>query len=117
MSFGLTEPLFNFYEKEGYAPVYLRQTPNDLTGEHSCILIRVRVASLSHLYPLDCSAVPGAPQSGWLASFVADFQNRLISLLAFQFRAFSTRLAMRLLSRKLVESVVGDKKWGRGGGV
>ena len=59
--------------------------------------------------------MPGAPQSGWLASFVADFQNRLISLLAFQFRAFSTRLAMRLLSRKLVESVVGDKKWGRGG--
>ena len=41
MSFGLTEQLFNFYQKEGYAPVYLRQTPNDLTGEHSCILIRV----------------------------------------------------------------------------
>ena len=49
MTFGLTEPLFNFYEKEGYAPVYLRQTPNDLTGEHSCILIRVRAIPLSHL--------------------------------------------------------------------
>lgn len=48
---------------------------------------------------------------------MSDFQNRLISLLAFQFRAFSTRLAMRLLSRKLVESVVGEKKWGSWGNV
>ena len=41
MSFGLTESLFNFYEREGYAPVYLRQTANELTGEHSCVLLRV----------------------------------------------------------------------------
>ena len=41
VSFGLTESLFNFYEREGYAPVYLRQTANELTGEHSCVLLRV----------------------------------------------------------------------------
>lgn len=48
VSFGLTEQLFNFYEKEGYAPVYLRQTENELTGEHSCVLIKVLLFPLSH---------------------------------------------------------------------
>ena len=60
--------------------------------------------------PLDCTALTDAPVAGWLCSFVDDFQHRFINLLAFQFRAFSTRLAMRLLSRKLVEGVAGEKK-------
>lgn len=106
MSFGLTESLFNFYEREGYAPVYLRQTANELTGEHSCVLLRVFSSfSLAHSQPLDCSAMPDAPSDGWLASFVADFQHRFINLLAFQFRAFPARLALRLLAKKLVLSV------------
>lgn len=49
MSFGLTEELFNFYEKEGYAPVYLRQTANELTGEHSCVLLRVALRRCAEL--------------------------------------------------------------------
>lgn len=31
-SFGLTQPLFNFWSRAGYAPVYLRQTASDITG-------------------------------------------------------------------------------------
>ena len=31
-SFGLTQPLFNFWSRAGYAPVYLRQTGSDITG-------------------------------------------------------------------------------------
>jgi len=38
-SFGLTLHLFNFWMKNGYSPVYIRQTRNDVTGEHSCIMI------------------------------------------------------------------------------
>ena len=41
--------LFNFYEKEGYAPVYLRQTANELTGEHSCVLLRVALRRCAEL--------------------------------------------------------------------
>jgi N-acetyltransferase 10 len=39
-SFGVTLPLFNFWDKSGFKPVYVRQTPNELTGEHTCIMIR-----------------------------------------------------------------------------
>ena len=41
VAFGLTSPLYNYYYKNGYGCVYIRQTENELTGEHSCIMIKV----------------------------------------------------------------------------
>ena len=38
-SFGLTEPLFRFWHRNGFLPAYLRQTKNELTGEHSTVLL------------------------------------------------------------------------------
>lgn len=32
-SYGLTAPLLGFWQRAGYQPVYLRQTPSDVTGE------------------------------------------------------------------------------------
>lgn len=40
VSFGLTLNLLKFWKKAGYVPVYLRQTTNELTGEHSCIMLK-----------------------------------------------------------------------------
>jgi N-acetyltransferase 10 len=40
VSFGLTSDLLRFWKKLGFLPVYLRQTANDLTGEHSCIVLK-----------------------------------------------------------------------------
>ena len=31
-SFGLTQPLLAFWRRAGYCPVYLRQSPSDVTG-------------------------------------------------------------------------------------
>mmetsp|Transcript_5564 Transcript_5564/g.9540 ORF Transcript_5564/g.9540 Transcript_5564/m.9540 type:complete len:151 (+) Transcript_5564:1971-2423(+) len=39
-SFGLTKELFQFWRKSMFVPVYLRQTANELTGEHTCLMIR-----------------------------------------------------------------------------
>ncbi|MBV5336001.1 GNAT family N-acetyltransferase, partial [bacterium] len=40
-SFGLTPSLHNFWhDRVGMTLLYLRQTPNELTGEHSAIMIR-----------------------------------------------------------------------------
>ncbi|KAJ2172150.1 N-acetyltransferase 10, partial [Coemansia sp. RSA 532] len=36
VSYGLTSRLHKFWRSSGYAPVYLRQTSNELTGEYSC---------------------------------------------------------------------------------
>jgi N-acetyltransferase 10 len=40
VSFGLTSDLLRFWKKLGFLPVYLRQTANELTGEHSCIILK-----------------------------------------------------------------------------
>lgn len=39
-SFGVTKELFTFWKKNNFVPIYLRQTANELTGEHTCVMIR-----------------------------------------------------------------------------
>jgi N-acetyltransferase 10 len=45
VSFGLTGPLLKFWQKLGFAPVYLRQTASDVTGEHTCIVLKALAAA------------------------------------------------------------------------
>jgi len=39
-SFGFTQVLLKFWKKNGYEPVYLRQTASDVTSEHSGIMLK-----------------------------------------------------------------------------
>ena len=56
VSYGVTKDLFTFWVRAGFRPVYLRQTINELTGEHSTIMIK----------PLECTDVEGAPAPDWI---------------------------------------------------
>jgi N-acetyltransferase 10 len=40
VAFGTSPKLFEFWRKCGFKPVYLRQTPNEATGEFSCIVLK-----------------------------------------------------------------------------
>ncbi|EXJ67311.1 tRNA(Met) cytidine acetyltransferase [Cladophialophora psammophila CBS 110553] len=75
VSFGLTQPLHKFWKRHSFAPVYLRQTPNELTGEHSCVMLR----------PLSTSTTT---DNSWLAAYAQDFHRRFLTLLSYQFRTF-----------------------------
>ena len=59
VSFGITEPLFKFWKRSGYTPVYLRQTANDITGEYTCIMFK----------ELKSDDLPVAASPEWLARF------------------------------------------------
>lgn len=87
-SFGLTHHLFSFWSKNGYKPVYLRQTPSDVTGEHSVLMMK----------PLRSEDVNN-PQ--WLNPFVGDFKQRFLSLLNGPFREMELSLALTILAPKL----------------
>ncbi|RYE95256.1 MAG: GNAT family N-acetyltransferase, partial [Methanobacteriota archaeon] len=89
VSYGLTLQLFNFWKRAGYAPMYLRQTPNDLTAEHTAIMLK----------PLNTSDMPAAeaPRAGWHLGFVADFTRRFMTLLSFEFRQLDVTLALSVL--------------------
>ncbi|KIW07929.1 uncharacterized protein PV09_01836 [Verruconis gallopava] len=82
VSYGLTQPLLKFWNRGGFAPVYLRQTPNDLTGEHTSVMIRAL-----HKDENDVS---------WLGAFARDFHHRFLNLLSYQFRTFPASLSLTI---------------------
>ncbi|XP_047003929.1 RNA cytidine acetyltransferase [Schistocerca americana] len=91
VSFGLTAELLKFWKRAKFVPVYLRQTTNELTGEHSCIMLRT----------INSSGEDSVErQDGWLCAFGSDFCRRFSSLLGFQFRTFSPALALSVLHNK-----------------
>ncbi|EMP28162.1 N-acetyltransferase 10 [Chelonia mydas] len=90
VSYGLTPRLLKFWKRAGFVPVYLRQTPNDLTGEHSCIMLKMLNEEESE-------------QEHWLAAFWKDFRRRFLSLLSYQFSAFPPSLALNILQNKNIK--------------
>uniref|UniRef100_A0A669BNR4 RNA cytidine acetyltransferase n=1 Tax=Oreochromis niloticus TaxID=8128 RepID=A0A669BNR4_ORENI len=88
VSYGLTAQLLKFWKKAGYIPVYLRQTPNDLTGEHSCVMLK------------ELNTDENPEQSQWLSAFSKDFRRRFLSLLSYQFSNFHPSLALSILQNK-----------------
>lgn len=88
VSYGLTAQLLKFWKKAGYTPVYLRQTPNDLTGEHSCVMLK------------ELNTDEASGQGQWLSAFWKDFRRRFLSLLSYQFSNFSPSLALNILQNK-----------------
>lgn len=98
VSFGLTGQLLNFWSRKGFKICYLRQTSNELTGEHSSIM----------LHELECSDVADAPQGDWLSGFVEDYRRRMISLLSFSFSALDISTAITLLDPNRELTAVGE---------
>jgi N-acetyltransferase 10 len=102
-SFGVTKELFSFWRKNGFVPIYLRQTANELTGEHTCVMVKpinlndstVSVPeTIIQLIPniTDGQDVP-TEESTWLSSYFLDFKKRMLNLLGFEFRQLPCSLA------------------------
>lgn len=93
VSFGLTADLLRFWKKIGYVPVYLRQTANELTGEHSCIMLK----------ELDAAAAAAPSETldrpSWLYQYFADFRRRFLSLLGYQFRVFLPAMCLNVIKQ------------------
>lgn len=89
VSYGLTPSLHKFWKNNKFLPVYLRQTANDLTGEHTCVMI----SSLENR------------ENKWLSEFAKDFHKRFLSLLSYDFKKFPAVQALNLIqSTRAAES-------------
>ncbi|KAL3089893.1 hypothetical protein niasHT_024770 [Heterodera trifolii] len=123
VSFGLTLALLKFWKRLGFVPVYLRQNTNDLTGEHSCVMVcKIAAAAAGgergeddgdengrmddgerrhrHAMPQNSAAASGATLNSdgtWLSAFFVEFRRRFVSLLGTSFSAFSPHLAFSLM--------------------
>uniref|UniRef100_A0A182Q3C4 RNA cytidine acetyltransferase n=1 Tax=Anopheles farauti TaxID=69004 RepID=A0A182Q3C4_9DIPT len=91
-SFGLTGELLRFWKSQKFVPVYLSQKENELTGEHSCIM----------LCPISGN-VEKVETSEWLNAYFSDFRRRILKLLGKSFSKFTTSLALSLLENKAVK--------------
>ncbi|KAI0314072.1 DUF699-domain-containing protein [Amylostereum chailletii] len=84
VSYGLTPQLLRFWKRAGYVPLYVRQTQSELTGEHTCVMVRGLNAS-------------GEGELEWLGEFAKDFRRRFLSLLSFKFREFGSVMGLSVL--------------------
>jgi N-acetyltransferase 10 len=84
VGYGLTPELFKFWKGSGFTPVYVAQRRNDLTGEHSAIMLKSLTSSVA--------------VDGWIDAFFFDFSRSFASLLSFAFRGLSATLALKLVS-------------------
>ena len=82
VSYGLTQPLHKFWKRAGFVPVYLRQTANDLTGEHTAVMLRTLES--------------GGSDPSWLGAYAKDFHKRFLALLSYQFRSFGSVQALAI---------------------
>ncbi|KZT24613.1 DUF699-domain-containing protein [Neolentinus lepideus HHB14362 ss-1] len=84
VSYGLTPQLLRFWKRAGYVPLYIRQTQSELTGEHTCVMVRGLGSA-------------GEDELGWLGEFAKDFRRRFLTLLSYKFREFGAVMALNVL--------------------
>jgi len=87
VSYGLTADLLRFWKRSDFVPVYLRQSANELTGEHTCIMLRLLNDETSR-------------SESWLGQYWEDFRRRFISLLSYDFKKFPASLGLGVLQMK-----------------
>lgn len=79
--YGLTPSLFKFWSNNGFVPLYLRQSTNEITGEHGIVQMR----GIEERVPK------------WLTAFSLDFRRRFLSLLGFKFRSMTSISCLTIL--------------------
>ncbi|XP_065874113.1 RNA cytidine acetyltransferase 1 [Euphorbia lathyris] len=103
VSFGLTLDLFRFWRKLKFAPFYIGQIPNAVTGEHTCMVLK----------PLnnDDIEVSGTDEWGFFSPFYQEFRIKFARYLESSFRTMEYKLAMSVLDPKInyVDTEAGAK--------
>ncbi|KAI3892901.1 hypothetical protein MKX03_012417 [Papaver bracteatum] len=93
VSFGLTLDQFRFWRKQKFAPFHICQTPNAVTGEHTCMVIK----------PLTNDDIEASESDEWgfFSPFYQDFRSRFARLLGSSFKAMECPLAMSVFDPKI----------------
>lgn len=84
VSYGMTRDLLKFWKRQEFVPLYVRQTTNELTGEHTCVMLKTLSSNV-------------AGSQNWLGAFAQDFRRRFLSLLSYKFRDFEATMAMQVI--------------------
>lgn len=80
VAFGLSKPLFRFWNKNGYRTFYLKQKQNEVTGENTCMMLKT---------------LPNCNLN--MDFFFQDFSKRFLSLLPSDFKNLDIFVALDLV--------------------
>ena len=109
-SFGLTNNLFNFWNKNGYKPLYIAMNSNSITGEHSCIMIKpLNEGNIKTLTEINLEE-NNKKNIKWFIPFSNDFKHRLTSLLSFNFNKLNIKLCLSILDPPTTTSTAIEKE-------
>lgn len=110
-AFGLTKELFNFWRRGDFYPVYLKLTENDITGEHSCIMIKPfdMKDEIQTFGIKEKTSSEYGNKVRWLNPFLSDFKKRLVSLLAYDLKSLSIKLGLSLLDPHITRTTTEEK--------
>ena len=104
-SFGLTNNLFNFWNKNGYKPLYIAMNSNTITGEYSCIMIKpLNEGNIKTLTEVNLQENNSKKNIKWFLPFSIDFKHRLTSLLSFNFNKLNIKLCLSILDPPITTS-------------
>ena len=92
-SFGCNSKLLGFWKKNYFFPVYLKMTPNSITGEHSTIVIKSINESIN------------------VESFREKFSDRFINLLSDPFKNFKLDVISKLIYCERTEYKIDFKQF------
>lgn len=115
VTYGITHQLLKFWKRFGMVPVYIAQHKNILTGEHSCIMLKM-INKDDGDEDGDDGDKDGDDNDGdkvkndktscketnWLSELFQDFKVRFISLLSSDFVQWSSSLALETVLNKHV---------------
>jgi N-acetyltransferase 10 len=109
-AFGLTKELFNFWRKGDFYPVYLKLSENDITGEHSCIMLKPFDKEDILKYQQEFATTQEyGNKVKWLNPYLSDFKKRLTTLLAYDLKDLSIKLSLSLLDPQ-INTTTNDSK-------
>ncbi|CAG9530869.1 unnamed protein product [Cercopithifilaria johnstoni] len=91
VSFGLNLSLLKFWKRAGFVPVYLRQSVCDLTGEHTCIMLKDMNKDEEDF---------NEGTASWLSLYWTEFRRRILHLFGFEFNKFLPQMALSILQLK-----------------
>nr|UXY87049.1 N-acetyltransferase 10 [Cryptomonas sp.] len=84
VSFGLTQFLFNFWKKNGFKLIFVRDEKSRLTGDYVCIMINP-ILNKENFMPV------------WIRNYQFEFLNRFINAMSWKFKEISTMLVYDII--------------------
>lgn len=93
VSFGLTLDLFRFWRKRKFAPFFIGNAPNSVTGEYTCMVLKA-------LKNDDVEAA-GSDEWGFYGPYYREYKRRLVELFGSTYRKMNCKLAMSVFDPKI----------------